>query len=230
LVPGLLEPTFVNNLGLIGETAYRPGLIKLKDLNGDNRIDSQDQTVIGNTNPKAVGGLNQQFTFKSFDASIFLNFVLGNDIYNANKLEFTSNTANTSFNNVLDVMENRYRTIEADGSVITTLDRLREVNQNADIWTPTRAYFLHSWAVEDGSFLRINNLTLGYTLPKALTARAKIATLRFYATASNLYTFTNYSGYDPEVNTRRSSPLTPGVDYAAYPRSRAFIFGVNLSL
>lgn len=220
----------VNNLGIIGAGEFRPGLIKLRDLNGDNIINNQDQTVIGNANPKAVGGLNQQFTYKNFDASIFLNFVLGNDIYNANKIEFTSNTANTTFNNVLDIMGNRYRTIEEDGSPITTLERLREVNQNADIWTPTQAYFLHSWAVEDGSFLRVNNLTLGYSLPKALISRAKLSNLRFYVTANNLYTFTKYSGYDPEVSTRRATPLTPGVDYAAYPRSRAFLFGVNVSL
>jgi TonB-linked SusC/RagA family outer membrane protein len=221
---------FVNDLGVLGETAYRPGLLKLKDLNGDGKIDANDMTVIGNANPKMSGGLNQQFTYKGFDASIFVNFVLGNDIYNANKVEFTSNTANTLFNNMLDVTANRYRIIEADGSPITTLARLNEANQNASIWTPTRNLFLHSWAVEDGSFLRINNITVGYTLPKALTARAKITTLRFYATLNNLYTFTKYTGFDPEVNTRRASPLTPGVDYAAYPRSRALLFGLNLSL
>ena len=221
---------FVDNLGLIGETAYRPGLVKFKDLNGDGKIDANDQTVIGNANPKMVGGLNQQFTFKGFDASLFLNFVLGNDIYNANKLEFTSNTANTPFNNVLGIMGNRYRILEADGTPITTLDRLNEVNQTANIWTPTRGLVFHSWAVEDGSFLRINNLTLGYTLPKTLTAHAKVQSLRFYVTLNNLYTFTKYTGYDPEVNTRRATPLTPGVDYAAYPRSRALLFGVNLSL
>ncbi|MBD2724509.1 SusC/RagA family TonB-linked outer membrane protein [Hymenobacter armeniacus] len=221
---------FVDNLGLIGETAYRPGLLKLKDLNGDGKIDANDQTVIGNANPKMVGGLNQQFTFKGFDASVFLNFVLGNDVYNANKIEFTSNTANTAFNNVLGIMGNRYRIIEADGSPITTIARLNEVNQNANIWTPTRNLVFHSWAVEDGSFLRVNNITVGYTLPKALTGRAKIQSLRFYLTANNVYTFTKYTGYDPEVNTRRATPLTPGVDYAAYPRSRALLFGVNLSL
>jgi TonB-linked SusC/RagA family outer membrane protein len=221
---------FVNDLGLIGETAYRPGLLKLKDLNNDGKIDAKDQTVIGNANPKLVGGLNQQFAYKGFDASIFLNFVLGNDIYNANKIEFTSNTANTAFNNVLGIMADRYRIIEADGNPITTLDRLAAVNQNANIWTPTRNLVFHSWAVENGSFLRINNLTFGYTLPKALTARAKVQTLRFYVTLNNLYTFTKYTGYDPEVNTRRATPLTPGVDYAAYPRSRAFLFGMNLSL
>jgi hypothetical protein len=221
---------FVNDLGVIGETAYRPGLLKLKDLNGDGKIDANDLTVIGNANPKMVGGVNQQFTYKSFDASVFLNFVLGNDIYNANKLEFTSNTPNTQYNNLLGIMGDRYRIIEADGSAITSLERLREVNQNANIWTPTRSLLLHSWAVEDGSFLRINNVTVGYTLPKALTARAKVQTLRFYVTLNNLYTFTKYTGFDPEVNTRRATPLTPGVDYAAYPRSRAFLFGLNLSL
>ncbi|SNC66328.1 TonB-linked outer membrane protein, SusC/RagA family [Hymenobacter gelipurpurascens] len=221
---------FPNNLGLIGETVARPGQIKLKDLNGDGVIDDKDQTVIGNANPKLTGGLNQQFTYKNFDASVFVNFVLGNDVYNANKIEFTSNTANTVFSNVLDVMSDRYRTINADGTPITDLGTLNQVNQNADIWTPTRNYFLHSWAVEDASFLRINNLTLGYTLPKTLTTRAKVQQLRFYVTLNNLYTFTNYTGYDPEVNTRRATPLTPGVDYAAYPRSRAFLFGLNLSL
>ncbi|OON69826.1 SusC/RagA family TonB-linked outer membrane protein [Hymenobacter sp. CRA2] len=220
----------VNNLGLIGENAFRPGLIKLKDLNGDGKIDDSDRTVIGNANPKVVGGLNQQFTYKGFDASVFVNFVLGNDVYNANKIEFTSNTPNTAFSNVLDIMSDRYRIIEADGSPITSLERLREANQNANIWTPTRNFFLHSWAIEDGSFLRVNNVTLGYTLPKTLTTRAKVQSLRFYVTLNNLYTFTKYTGFDPEVNTRRSSPLTPGVDYAAYPRSRAFLFGVNLSL
>ena len=224
------QVALANNLGLIGESVFRPGLIKLKDLNGDGVINDQDQTVIGNATPKLTGGLNQQFTYKNFDASVFLNFVLGNDIYNANKIEFTSNTPNTVFSNVLDVMADRYRTINADGTPITDLATLREVNQNANIWTPTRSYFLHSWAVEDGSFLRVNNLTMGYTLPKALTTRAKVQQLRFYVTLNNVYTFTKYSGYDPEVNTRRATPLTPGVDYAAYPRSRAFLFGLNLSL
>lgn len=221
---------FVNDLGLLGEAAYRPGLLKLKDLNGDGKIDANDMQVIGSANPLAVGGLNQQFTYKGFDASLFLNFVLGNDVYNANKIEFTSNTANTQFSNLLGIMGNRYRILEADGTPITTLERLNQVNQNANIWTPTRNYFLHSWAIEDGSFLRINNLTVGYTLPKTLTSRAKVNTLRFYVTLNNLYTFTKYTGYDPEVNTRRGTPLTPGVDYAAYPRSRAFLFGLNLAL
>ncbi|MGY2132231.1 SusC/RagA family TonB-linked outer membrane protein [Hymenobacter sp. HD11105] len=222
--PGLLAS------GTPDGVVAQPGLLRLKDQNGDGLINEEDQVVIGNANPKMVGGLNQQFTYKNFDASIFLNFVLGNDVYNANKIEFTTNTANTVFSNVLDDMNSRYRITETDGTFITSAERLSEINQDANIWRPTSSYFLHSWAVEDGSFLRINNVTMGYTLPKALTERAKVQQLRFYVTLNNLYTFTKYTGYDPEVNTRRNTPLTPGVDYAAYPRSRAFMFGVNLSL
>ena len=121
------------------------------------------------------------------------------------------------------------RTIDENGAIITDLETSRRLNPNPKIWSPSRQLFPHSGAIEDGSFLRVNNVTLGYTLPKALTLRAKVTSARFYVTGSNLYTFTKYSGFDPEVNTRRSSPLTPGVDYAAYPRSRAFILGVNLS-
>ena len=89
---------------------------------------------------------------------------------------------------------------------------------------------LHSWAVEDGSFIRINNITLGYTLPASVIKRIKLERLRVYFTANNVALITNYSGYDPEVSVRRGNPVTPGVDYSAYPRSRSFIFGVNLSL
>ncbi|WP_210519103.1 SusC/RagA family TonB-linked outer membrane protein [Hymenobacter terricola] len=207
-----------------------PGTIRLKDLDGNGVINEADRTIIGNANPKVVGGLNQQFTYKAFDASVFLNFVYGNDVYNANKIEFT--TARYAYANLLSTMNNRFRTIDDNGVAITDLDVSRNLNQNASIWTPTRKNFVSSWAIEDGSFLRINNITLGYTMPKTLISRAKLTQLRFYVTLNNVYVFTKYSGYDPEANTRQgaSSPLTPGVDYAAYPRSRGFLFGVNLSL
>jgi hypothetical protein len=88
---------------------------------------------------------------------------------------------------------------------------------------------LHSWAIEDGSFLRLNTLTVGYTLPAKFTKKAGMSNLRMYITAYNLHVFTNYSGYDPEVDTRRNPPLTPGVDYSAYPKSRSFIAGFNVT-
>ena len=205
-----------------------PGIIKFKDLNGDGVVNSLDQMVIGNANPKATGGFNQQFTYKGFDASIFLNFVLGNDVYNANKLEYTS--AVNPYSNMLATMNGRYRTIDDNGAPITDLNVSRQLNQNATIWQPTRQPLFHSWGVESGSFLRLNNITVGYSLPKALIAKIKLTQARVYVTANNIYTFTGYSGYDPEVNTRRSSPLTPSVDYGGYPRSRLMLVGVNLSL
>jgi hypothetical protein len=83
--------------------------------------------------------------------------------------------------------------------------------------------------VEDGSFLRLNTLTLGYTIPKNIVGRIKLENLRLYASAYNVYTWTNYSGFDPEVSTRRKTALTPGVDYSAYPKSRSIVFGLNLT-
>ncbi|GAB3875973.1 TonB-dependent receptor [Hymenobacter segetis] len=206
-----------------------PGAMKFKDINGDGVVDTNDRTVIGNANPKFTGGLNQQFAYKGFDASMFLNFVVGNDIYNANKIDFTSGyNANQ---NVLGLMRDRFRTIDAAGNLVTEPTALAALNENAQVWRPTRGrYLLSSWAIEDGSFLRVNNITVGYSLPKSIIQRAKLTQLRFYVTLNNVYTFTKYSGYDPEVNTRRGTPLTPGVDYAAYPRSRAFLAGLNLTL
>jgi TonB-linked SusC/RagA family outer membrane protein len=223
----VLKAGVASDAGVQGQTVA-PGIIKLKDINNDGVVNELDRTVIGNANPKLTGGFNQQFSYKGFDASLFLNFVVGNDVYNANKLEFTS--AINPLSNMLGLMNDRYRTIDNSGNLITDPNVSRDLNQNAQIWQPTRQLFTHSWAIEDGSFLRINNLTLGYSLPKTLISKAKLTQLRFYVTANNLYTFTKYTGYDPEANTRRATGLTPGVDYAAYPRSRAFLFGVNLAL
>jgi hypothetical protein len=227
---GVLADGVASNAAVTG-TAVAIGSLKLRDVNGDGQLTEADKTIIGNSNPKMIGGLNQQFTYKGFDASVFLNFVLGNDIYNANKIEFTTSTANTSYANLLTDMNNRVRYTDNNGVLITDANTFNQVNANATIWSPVRGnYLLHSYAIESGSFLRVNNITVGYSLPKGLLSRVKVQTLRFYVTLNNLYTFTKYSGYDPEVNTRRSTPLTPGVDYAAYPRSRAFLFGLNLGL
>jgi TonB-dependent starch-binding outer membrane protein SusC len=209
----------------------QPGVLKWKDLNGDGLITADgDRKVIGNANPKFTGGWNNQFTYKNFDMSVFVNFVVGNDIYNANKVEW----ADGSFpnNNLIDLMKDRWTNINATtGAVVTDPAELTALNANAKIWTPlrTQRWWLHSWAIEDGSYLRFNNITLGYTLPKKLTSKAKISSFRLYATVNNLATITNYTGYDPDVTARRTDPLTPGVDFAAYPRSRTWVFGVNVN-
>lgn len=208
----------------------QPGMLKWKDLNGDGQITpDKDRTVIGNANADFIGGWNNQVTYKNFDASVFVNFVVGNDIYNANKLEWTDGAFPNL--NMLDIMKNRFTNINAEGKVVTDPSELAKLNANAQIWSPVRVqrWWLHSWAIEDGSYLRINNVTLGYTLPKNITTKAKISSLRLYATVNNLATITGYSGYDPDVTARRSDPLTPGVDFAAYPRSRTVVFGLNLN-
>ena len=89
--------------------------------------------------------------------------------------------------------------------------------------------FVHSWGLEDASFLRLSSLTIGYTLPKAWTTKVRLQRVRIYATGTNLFCWTPYSGFDPEVDTRRSTPMTPNVDYSAYPKSRSWVFGINLS-
>jgi TonB-linked SusC/RagA family outer membrane protein len=225
----VLNPGVANDKSVISLDP-KPGVIKYKDLTGDGLVTDADRTALGNTLPKFFGGFNNQFTYKNFDMSIFLNFQYGNKVLNANKLEFTSGYTTNS--NLLSIMNNRWKNIDAEGNVVTDPNQLRDMNTNAKIWSPltgASSFFVNSWAVEDGSFLRINNITLGYTFPAMSISRLKISKLRLYATGNNLAVFTKYSGYDPEVNTRRATPITPGVDYSAYPRSHTYIFGVNVS-
>ncbi|ANH83534.1 hypothetical protein A8C56_23430 [Niabella ginsenosidivorans] len=231
-----LKPGVVSDAGIIG--VVQPGSVKFRDLNNDGVVDlNNDRTIIGNPTPKFTGGLNQQFRYKNWDASIFVNFSYGNDIYNANKIEFTNGYTGNS--NMLAIMSGRWKVVTADGQTAqwtdgTTVygippDQLAALNANATIWQPIRgggAFYPSTWAIEDGSFLRLNNITIGYSFSKEAIRNIKMKSLRLYLTANNLAVFTRYSGYDPEVSVR-SSGLTPGLDYSAYPKSRMFIFGIN---
>jgi TonB-linked SusC/RagA family outer membrane protein len=219
---------FVDNSPITG-LSWGPGAMKLVDQNGDGKITELDRKMIGNTNPKNFGALSLSAVYKSFDAGINLNWVFGNQIYNASKIELTS--LYYKHRNMLALGENSYTQIdELTGNRITDAATLNAMNANASIWAaPTGRYAITSWAIEDGSFLRLNNLTIGYTLPAGLLKKVYISNLRVYIAAYNLCTFSKYSGYDPEVDTRRSTPATPGVDYSAYPKSRSFNFGVNVT-
>ncbi|GHN02321.1 SusC/RagA family TonB-linked outer membrane protein [Cytophagales bacterium WSM2-2] len=213
----------------------KPGVIKYKDFTGPDadgkiRVDDSDRRPLGSANPTFFGGFNNQFTYKHFDLSIYVNFQYGNKVLNANKLEFTSGYTTNS--NLLTIMNDRWRNVNAEGTVVTDPATLAAMNANAKIWSPltgASSFYVNSWAVEDGSFIRINNITLGYSFPAMKINKLKISKLRLYATANNVAVFTKYTGYDPEVNTRRGTPITPGVDYSAYPRSHNYIFGVNVS-
>jgi len=216
----------------LGNREPQPGDLKLKKLSKttDMRIGANDRTVLGNAQPKFIGGFNQQFSYKGFDASIFMNFSVGNKVYNANKIEFTTQYLYRD-NNMLAIMNDRWKWYDENGLRVNDPAQLSTLNANTKYWTPPGGqYFLHSFAIEDGSFLRISNVTLGYSVPQSLLKRTKVfSQFRVYATVNNLATLTGYSGFDPEANTRRSNPLTPGVDYAAYPRSRFILAGINVT-
>lgn len=232
-----LKPGVTNIQTFLGGIGLRPGVMKLKDLDGDGIITAADRRVIGSALPKYSGGFGLNATMKDFDISAFFNFVVGNDVYNANKI-ILNQFYRTTYGNMLNTVNssNRFKYIDAAGNLVTDLTELGKMNANATIWSPfsfgNATPVFHSWAVEDGSFLRLNNLTVGYSLPKRIIQTMRMTKLRVYATVYNAFLWTKYSGFDPEVSTTRSdgySQLTPGVDYSAYPKSRNFTVGVNVS-
>ena len=216
-------------------TAVQPGMMKLKNTDGstDNKVTASDQTVIGNSNPKSTGGLVINANAYGFDLSAAFNWTIGNDIYNANKAEFSTGNRNGQYKNLSSEMADgkRWTNLNPEsGQLVTDPTELTALNANTTMWSPYMQKFMFTdWAVEDGSFFRLNTLTLGYTTPEALTSKLGVSKLRFYFTATNVFIITNYSGPDPEVSTKRKTPLTPGVDYSAYPRSRQLVFGLNLN-
>lgn len=221
----------VSNSDLVG--TLRPGMMKLKDIDGDGKVTAADQTVIGNANPKHTGGFVINANAYGFDLSAAFNWSYGNDIYNANKTEFTTANRNGKYKNLSAEMADgvRWTNINpVNGELVNDPTELAALNANTSMWSPYMNSFVFSdYDVEDGSFIRLNNLTLGYSMPESFTSKINATKLRFYFTATNVFVLTNYSGPDPEVSTRRKTPLTPGVDYSAYPRSRQLIFGLNLN-
>ncbi len=193
---------------------FKGGDIIWDDLNGDKIINDEDKQIIGNAQPVFSGGFNNDFSYKNFGLNIFLQFCYGNDIYS-----HLNNMRNWVF---------AYNNVSTDA-----LNRWREQGDVTDYPAPVRndpmrnEYLRVSdrW-VEDGSYMRIKNVTFSYTLPTAITSKAGISRLRAYVTGQNLLTFTHYTGYDPEVNSY--SGLQVGVDEGAYPQSRTIIFGLNL--
>ena len=192
----------------------QPGDIKYKDLNGDGVINSSDYTVIGRSLPIHQGGFTNNFTYKGFDLSVFFQWSYGNDIQNASRMVFEGNALSKTF-------------LEQFASYN---DRWSPTNQNSANYR-VNGYFgggYSSRTVEDGSYLRLKTVQLGYNLPKAWLQKIKISSIRVFVSGQNLYTWTHYSGEDPEVSTY-NSVLTGGFDYSAYPRARTFAFGANVN-
>lgn len=219
---------------LVGDgSGLKPGDMKLKDVNGDGKVDINDKTVIGNVNPKSSGGFVINGNAYGFDLMAAFNWSIGNEIYNADKIEFSTATASGKYKNLNSTMAdgNRWTNLDpVSGQLVTDPAALTQLNATTTMWSPyMRSAIFTDWAVEDASFLRLNTLTLGYTAPEMFTSKLGVSKLRFYLTASNVFVWTNYSGSDPEVSTRRKNPLTPGVDSSPYPRSRQMVFGMNLN-
>jgi TonB-linked SusC/RagA family outer membrane protein len=208
----------------------RPGSLKLIDNTGDHLVNVDDCVIIGDANPKNTGGFNLDARFYGFDISAVFNWSYGNDIYNANKIEYT--TGRYQFRNMIDIMAEgkRWTNVNAAGELVNDAAELAAMNENTTMWSPymTRHVF-SDWAVEDGSFLRLSTLSFGYTIPSVILDKVHLQNLRFYVSGYNVFILTNYSGFDPEVSARRNTGLTPGVDYSAYPKSRQILFGLNLS-
>ncbi|MDR0937922.1 MAG: TonB-dependent receptor [Mediterranea sp.] len=214
----------------------RPGMMKLKDLDGDGDVataSDADKRIIGDANPLHTGGFNINARIYGFDLAAGFSWSYGNDVYNANKIEWNT-TSKFYYRNLSSEMASgkRWTNVDASGALVTDMEQLAALNTNTTMFSPyTDKYVFSDWAVEDGSFLRLNTLTLGYTLPAQLMKKVGVNNLRFYMTAYNVFCLTGYSGFDPEVSTmrRNGSQLTPGVDYSAYPKSRSFVIGVNLN-
>lgn len=197
----------------ISEGNTQPGFPKYTDINKDGKIDTNDRTIIGNGNPKHIGGFTNNFEYKGFDLSIFFQWSYGNDVMNANRLMFEGSGKKRDLN-----------------QYASYADRWTPDNPTSDIPVVNNSgsmMVFSSRIVEDGSFLRLKNISLGYSLPKALTTKWNMTKARVYVSAQNLYTWTSYSGYDPEVSIRHNA-LTPGLDYSAYPRAYSIDFGVNI--
>ena len=201
-----MSENFGNNFG--------PGCVKYKDKDGDGKITTADRTKIGNGTPLFFGGITNTFNYKGFDLSFMFQFNYGNDVYNATRL-YSNTTMEKNYNMMAEVA-GRWTDTNASNSV---------PKYNGYIKNEVYSRF-----IEDGSFLRLKNLTFGYTLPQKLTRRFYVNRLRVYFSAQNLFVVTGYSGYDPEVSVASSSPTTPALDWGAYPKSKVFTFGIDLTL
>lgn len=219
------------------------GDIKYKDVDENGVIDERDRTDIGSPLPKFTFGWTNTFRYKNLDLSIFLNGSYGNKVMNYNSLTLTH--MNSTWTNQLQSVVSKRARLEpidptivyADGSKwFDHIDNVRVKNPgtkipHTSINDPNDNDRISDRYVEDGSFLRIKNITLGYTFPKALLNKAKIENLRVYVNIQNLYTFTKYTGYDPEVgaSTQDSSGLTYGLDNGRYPSPAMYSFGLNIT-
>ncbi|KAF2330718.1 TonB-dependent receptor [Flavobacterium daemonense] len=209
-----LKPGIITNGK--GANLIQPGDIKFKDVNGDGAFDTKDIGIIGHTLPKHIGGFTNNFTYKGFDLNIFFQWSYGNDIMNANRIVFEGGTPIKANLNQFASFADRWTPSNPDSN----MPRLLGTNGSIPGYNTN--------TIEDGSYLRLKTLSFGYNFDNDFTKKVKLKSLRIYAAAQNLITWTKYSGSDPEVSTS-PSVLTGGFDYSSYPRARTVTIGLNTS-
>ncbi len=192
--------------------SQRIGGRRYKDLNGDGAITADDRQITGNAQPIFSGGLMNNIKFKGFDLSAFFEFVYGNELFNATRYTLERNRADANITR--NFYENYWR---GEGTSNTF-----PAPSSADNLGPSNSY------VEDGSFLRLRNLSIGYSLPGSLLQKAKLGTVRLYLTATNLWTLTNYTGLDPDTSVFGGNEYGTGIDYSAYPSAKTYVAGISL--
>ncbi len=203
-----------------------------EDVNKDGVIDEKDRKYIGNPEPKLTLGFNNNITWKGFDFNLFLTASVGNKAYNYLRMEQSDPTNRwVTLASVRDYA--KVGLIDPDGE--RTLDNMCVTNPGSftyriDTSSNNQNARTSNMFVEDASYLRIKNLSVGYTLPQAFTRKFYVQSLRVYFNVQNLYTFTKYKGYDPEIGAYNQNVLLRGIDYARYPSQRMFTFGLNITL
>lgn len=190
----------------------KPGGQQYKDINGDGKITQSGDRVIIENQPKFIAGLTNSFSYSNFDLSIFLQTSYGNKLYNQNRATLELGTGYT-------------------GASTTLLDRWTPTNTNTDVHSAFQdpSATISDRFIEDASYIRLKNLTFGYTVPERLVNKAKIKSIRVYVSLQNYLTLTKYTGYDPEVSSNNQSAINQGVDNGAYPNSKTILGGLSFS-
>ena len=203
------------------------------DLNNDGVINNEDETFIGNPLPKFTYGIGNTFTYKGFDLTIFFSGSYGNDVINYNRRRIEDVRANSNqLTNVMNyaVVEaidpslgsEDYRNLYVSNASSTIMPRLSASSSNVN-------NRMSDMYIEDGSYIRLQNISLSYTLPKKLISKIKLTNAKVYMNLQNVYTWTKYDGYDPEVGAMYGDALMTGLDYGRYPSPRIYTFGLNVS-
>lgn len=222
-----------------GQNAH-PGMAKFEDVDGNMMVDDADYRIIGDMNAKFTGGFNINANYKNWDLGMYFNYSVGNQIYNVNRQASLMGYKETAvYQNHMAFLADAYKIYDIQNGQLVRLHTPEEfdaINKNAQYpLCYNEDGVVSTLGIEDGSYLRLNTMTLGYTLPTSSDFAKKlgISALRVYGTVYNLLTLTKYSGLDPEVsvNERHNNATypTPGLDWGAYPRARSFVLGVNVS-